>query len=471
MKMKLGIILGLILFSPPFLVNGETNWTEMVPINLRENITYSHPAFLPYTFSSRPDLFIGSADGTLYHQPTLSTNSTAIEFADFEAGLITAIFPRGAPFSHDFNKDGLLDILVGDQNGKVHLLLQTNTGNFVLNDSLITGVEVSEYAKPTMGDLDGDQKEEIIVGEGNGSLVVFFNIGTVSEPSWVENREIFNFPLGAHPSPFAFKATNDATSSDLVIGTERFGIIYVKNLSDESGLQFDVIQFTNGGNPFQTLNFEDSSFLTPALADLDNDGNLDLAVGTKEGKIHFFKNLGVSFETVQSQAELLNQTLILVLLILLVLVSAIAVIFYFRSRVERGRPIYLMLVHSSGITPFSFSFGKTEVEDDALAGGAFVGVSSIINEITRGSLESLDIGDRKILVTRVSFNTGDGSELIVLLWASNDDPKLRRLAKELGTYVAKNFEEIFTMGEITDEFRFKTEAKIETLFQEFLEGN
>ncbi len=456
------LVLGIVIPS-----SAQEEWAAISTVNTREGIAYSHPTFLPYTFQSRPDLFMGSEDGTIYHQPTIKANQTVVEFAAFEAGLITAIFPRGAPFSHDMDGDGLPDILIGDQQGKVHLLLQTQSGNFILNDSLVQGVEVTQFSKPTAGDLDGDGKDEIIVGEGNGSLVVFFNRGTLDKPSWEMERSFFNFPLGAHPAPFAFKPEKDNSKVDLIIGTERFGIIYLKNLSGDGNTQFEVIQFTNGGNPFRGLDFGANTFLTPTLADLDGDTNLDLIVGTKQGDLVMYRNLGVDFVTVQRQ-EGVNQTVVVVLIVLLLGVSVAAVLFYIRGRTEPGQPIYLMLVHSSGITPYSYSFSKTEVEDDALAGGAFAGVSTIISEITTGALESLDLGDRKILVSRTAFVKDPNSELLVLLWATNDDVKLRMLADELGKYVATNFENIFTKGEITDEFLYKTEGRIETLFQDYL---
>ncbi|RMG38476.1 MAG: VCBS repeat-containing protein [Methanobacteriota archaeon] len=446
----------------------QTDWTPMTPINTREGITFSHPAFLPYTFQSRPDLFMGSEDGTIYHQPIIKANRTVVEFGGFEAGLITALFPRGAPFAYDMNKDGLDDLIIGDQQGKVHLLLQTPSGSFILNDSFVKGIQVSQFAKPTAGDIDGDGKDEIIVGEGNGSLVVFFNRGTLASPSWEIDRSLFNFPLGEHPAPFAFKPTSDSQISDLVIGTERFGIIYVKNLSKDGKTAFEVIQFTNGGNPFREIDFGSNTFLTPSLVDLDGDSNLDLVVGTKDGHLEVFRNSGIDFLTVQREAGL-NQTIIVTLVLLLFAVSGVAIVFYLKGRPQSGQPIYLMLVHSSGVTPFSYSFSRTEVEDDALAGGAFAGVSTIISEITSGSLESLDLGDRKILVSRVPFLKDPNSELLVLLWATNDDPHLRKLTEDLAHYVASNFEDIFTLGEITDEFTYKTEARIETLFQKYLE--
>ncbi len=467
---KVVLMLAMVAFFPIAPVAGQ-EWVPITLDNVQPGISFSHPAFMKYTFPTRHDLFMGSGDGTLYHQASLETNGTYQRFAAFEAGLITLAFERGGPFVYDMNGDGRDDLLVGDASGKVHLLLQQNTGNFLINDSLVEGVEVSNFAKPTVGDLNGDSVPELIVGEGNGSLVVYFNKGTRDSPQWQADRTIFNFPLGRYPVPFAFHPdpNNPDSTVDLIVGTERFGIIYLKNFSDDEKFDFEVIQFSNGGNPFHSLNIGQRKFLAPTLVDFDGDGFYDLVSGMEQGGLIGFRNPGVDFTNIRKERGVFENPLNFILMIALVAMAGAVGVLYYRSRPERGLPLYLMLVHSTGIAPYSFEFGAVEVEDRTLAGGAFVGISSIISEITSGDLSSMDLGDKQILVTKVPFRKDPTSDLLVLLWSTADDPELRKKCKTLGEYVAENFEDVFVLGEITDEFKYKVDGRVEVLFAEHLE--
>src|SRR4029079_7778059 len=55
-----------------------------------------------------------------------------------------------------------------------------------------------------------------------------------------------------------------------------------------------LVKQTGAGNPFSVVTLDGNLASTPAMADIDRDGDLDLAVGEGNGTIRYFENAGTS---------------------------------------------------------------------------------------------------------------------------------------------------------------------------------
>ena len=94
-----------------------------------------------------------------------------------------------APTFNDVNKDGLVDLVLGNQRGGV--VYWKNTGSAGSLNSVFTeqtgsddpfaSINIGEYAAPLFYDMDDDGDDDLIIGGANGKLNYFERMGCVPE--------------------------------------------------------------------------------------------------------------------------------------------------------------------------------------------------------------------------------------------------------------------------------------------------
>ena len=140
------------------------------------------------------------------------------------------------------------------------------------------------------GDLD------LIVGENKGKLFYFENKGSARRPEFDQagDTSLFSGAI-ATGSPddeldyMPVLADLDGDSDlDIVVGELGGRISYYENIGDATAPQF--VFRTGDADPFDGIKFGEG--INPALADIDLDGDLDLAIGDKPGSIKYYENLG-----------------------------------------------------------------------------------------------------------------------------------------------------------------------------------
>ena len=252
---------------------GSVNSTILVPQNLpfsttaltgTSNNSFNHLTLGDLNKDSKPDLVFGNSDGTLGFASNNSSgtavsfnNSATNPFASINTALTTSnnqVRVSDNPFSYSFvndrlfysaptlvdiDGDGDLDVVVGFMlipvSGGMYsgLRLYRNTGtnlnpvfiNDTSTDNPFTNFKESNSVVPIFGDLNGDGKQDLIVGTGN-QLGYYINNSTVGADGKVTK------------------------------------------------LKFDLA--TGDSNPFAAIANLNNPL--PSLADIDGDGDLDLVV-------------------------------------------------------------------------------------------------------------------------------------------------------------------------------------------------
>lgn len=202
-----------------------------------------------------------------------------------------------APAFGDVNGDGALDFFAGvlggafNPNRTVHAPFyfyeQTGEERFQLRSRrFLHQIDVGSESFPTLADLDDDGDLDLLIGNkissgasDTGVLSRFENMGTASEPQFVLRDSLLLHP-SYHYAP-ALADLDDDGDPDMLLGTWNDGVAFYRNT--DSGFELvdeSIVQLTRG------------SHSTPALVDIDADGDLDLFVGETSGSINYYENAG-----------------------------------------------------------------------------------------------------------------------------------------------------------------------------------
>jgi hypothetical protein len=286
--------------SPVFIQRTGT----LNPFNGVDVGSYSAPSFADLDGDGDLDAFIGEMNGTIkYFQNTGSVTSP--EFIE-RAGSLNPfngvdMSYNSAPSFADLDKDGDLDAFSGEMWGTIKYF--ENTGNatspaFVErsgNLNPFNGVDVGDFSNPSFADLDGDGDLDAFIGEWNGTIKYYQNIGSATSPAFVERTGSLNplngVDVGKQSAP-SFANLDGDGDLDAFIGEygEYWGTIkYYQNIGDNR-VQPVFSERSGSLNPFNGMVAVFHS--APSFADLDGDGDLDAFIGESGGTIKYYQNTG-----------------------------------------------------------------------------------------------------------------------------------------------------------------------------------
>jgi hypothetical protein len=226
---------------------------------------------------------------------------------------------------HDMNGDGELDLLITyDHNDELYSMPNTSTSahgtidvnqidyQFPSND---VQVEMNNQPYPYFIDVDLDGDDDMLLGanqlnnastleyDTSNAVIVdqfYKNIGSNSAPEFVlEKRGYLSgemIDVGLLSFPTLADLTGDGLP-DLLVGN--IGYNTFNDALSSARLSFYKNVGSLGNPAFELIN-EDYANVSqlnlrlahPALADLDNDGDIDLIVGDHTGHLQYFKNIG-----------------------------------------------------------------------------------------------------------------------------------------------------------------------------------
>ena len=148
------------------------------------------------------------------------------------------------------------------------------------------GYPVTVYRPSSFGDLDNDGDLDLVAGGGWETVQVYKNTGDSSIPVWTSYSG-WNIP-GAPTydcRPVLVDLDNDG-DLDLLWSSMAYGPNYVTY--ENTGTPTSPVWAVHSGwNP------SFNGYASPAFADLDNDGLVDLMIGANDGIVYAYKNTGL----------------------------------------------------------------------------------------------------------------------------------------------------------------------------------
>ncbi len=259
---------------------------------------YSTPILADIDGDGDLDLVVGEKYGTLkYYQNTGTTSNPAYEaktgddnpFNSINVGIYSG------PTLADIDGDGDLDLVMGEAYGTLKYYQNTGTTSNPAYEVKTGGsnpfnsIDVGDFSKPTLADIDGDGDLDLVMGEGNGTLKYYQNTGTTSNPAYeakIGDDNPFNgIDVGYYSTPTLADIDGDG-DLDLVVGEVYGTLKYYQNTGTTSNPAYEAK--TGGSNPFNGIDV--GEFFAPTLADIDGDGDLDLVVGKNDGTLKYYYN-------------------------------------------------------------------------------------------------------------------------------------------------------------------------------------
>ncbi len=283
------------------------------PFDSVEVGAYSTPTFVDIDQDGDFDAFIGENEGIIsYYENSGTANSPRFVKRTGAANPFNGVDvgDKSHPALIDIDHDGDLDAVIGENQGFIHYYENVGTARqpeFISQVNPFANVDVGEQSAPTLVDWDKDGDWDAVIGEQNGVINYYENIAPVTGHRFINQERVFKgINVGNRSVPFLVDIDQDG-DLDAFVGEEQGPINYYKNIGTVNRPVFE--EQTGEANPFKDMAAYHN--ISPTLVDIDADGDSDAFIGNREGTVKYYQNIGTAtsptFEEQTGTANPLNE--------------------------------------------------------------------------------------------------------------------------------------------------------------------
>ncbi|MFD2117952.1 FG-GAP repeat domain-containing protein [Paenibacillus yanchengensis] len=213
---------------------------QPVEIKNVKTTDYAAPTAADLNGDGKWDLIVGDGAGKLFYYENNGSEgnpsfAAAKAVVDETSAPITVTGPA-APYIADWNNDGVVDLLIGDGEGFVHLFVGKQVDQTIqwsASGKLQAGgadIQVKKNAAPAVADWDGDGKVDLLVGSNAGPIQLFTRTSgeslTDAGPIQAEHYNFYgnqDLMAGKNVIPLVVDWNKDG-QPDLLTGHMEYGI-------------------------------------------------------------------------------------------------------------------------------------------------------------------------------------------------------------------------------------------------------
>jgi hypothetical protein len=209
---------------------------------------------------------------------------------------------RMVPTFGDLDGDNKPDLILGLENGTMVYRKNISTGSTPLFAAGVTAypdnngtiINVGQYAAPQLFDLDNDGKLDLLIGKKTGEIVYYRNIGSSSVPSFqLVTNMLGNVDVSVSPDGFPYPHFfRHLDTTYLLIGAYDGQLRFYDSIDGALTGNFNLREIN-------FLGLDLCAYSACSVNDVDNDGKLDLFVGQDLGGVFHLEhdensNLGIN---------------------------------------------------------------------------------------------------------------------------------------------------------------------------------
>lgn len=250
------------------------------------------------------DIVVGNGEGDLIHYYSEGgTHYAVLDALRTPDQRRINVGSAAVPSTGDLDGDGRPDLIIGDEGGFFHYFKNTGDGfqdiGLLTDETPIIDLNVGSYAHPFVTDWDSDGDLDLLVGQGDGNISYFTNDGyAIFGNQGLLKEGVESLDLGDRAAPFLFNF-NEFGEDDLIAGNYQGDVRYYLNPALEAGeinFSFDhVLQYIEGIN--KSISAQGNN-VVPWLVDWDADGDTreDLITSNDTGVYFWNRNVGYYFD-------------------------------------------------------------------------------------------------------------------------------------------------------------------------------